>query len=149
MFIAHDPVRLLVAACLALVGARAAAAADDVSRWEGDARSSARLIAGSQPVAGTPPLRAGIEIKLKPGWHTYWRYPGDAGVPPQFDFKDSRNVKSIDVLWPAPQQLSEDGGVSIGYVGELIWPLRVVPQDPRKGVVLNVKLDYAICEKLC
>ena len=31
-------------------------------------------------------MRAGIEIRLKPGWHTYWRYPGDAGVPPRFDF---------------------------------------------------------------
>src|SRR5436305_4648750 len=149
MFIAHDPVRLLVAACLALVGARAAAAADDVSRWEGDARSSARLIAGSQPVAGTPPLRAGIEIRLKPGWHTYWRYPGDAGVPPQFDFGHSKNVKSVNVLWPAPQRLPEAGGISIGYEGDVIFPLRIVPQDPAKPVALSLTLDYAICEKLC
>jgi DsbC/DsbD-like thiol-disulfide interchange protein len=150
MFIAHDPVRLLVAACLALIGARAAAAADDVSRWEGDARSSARLIAGSQPVAGTAPLRAGIEIKLKPGWHTYWRYPGDAGVPPQFDFKASQNVKQIEVLWPAPERLAEVGGLTvIGYAHDLILPLRIVPQDRAKPVVLRVKLDYAVCEKLC
>src|SRR4051794_31349754 len=144
MFISHDPGRLLVAACLALVGARAAAAADDVSRWEGDARSSARLIAGSQPVGGTAPLRAGIEIKLKPGWHTYWRYPGDAGVPPQFDFKASSNVKDVRVLWPAPERLSEDGGVSIGYAHDVILPLQVVPQDASQPAILRLKLAYAV-----
>ena len=37
------------------------------------------------------------------GWHTYWRYPGDSGVPPQFNFAGSRNVKHVDVLWPAPR----------------------------------------------
>src|SRR5690242_3205073 len=60
------------------------AAADDASRWDGDARSAARLVAGTRGADAA--LRAGIEIRLKAGWHTYWRYPGDAGVPPQFDF---------------------------------------------------------------
>ncbi len=71
-------------------------------------RSAVRLIAGSQP-AGAAVIRAGIEIKLKPGWHTYWRYPGDAGVPPRFDFQGSKNVKAVEVLWPAPQRIPEAG----------------------------------------
>src|SRR5712691_9852030 len=78
-----DHVRLIAAASALLLGTGGAAAADDVSRWDGDARSAARLIAGSRPAGGTAMLRAGIAIRLKPGWHTYWRYPGDAGVPPQ------------------------------------------------------------------
>src|SRR5262249_16756156 len=94
-------------------------------------------------------LRAGIEIRLKAGWHTYWRYPGDAGVPPQFDFKQSQNVKQVVVLWPAPQRLSEDGGTSIGYINNLILPLRIAPLDRGKPVALRLKLNYAICEKLC
>jgi len=94
-------------------------------------------------------LRAGVEIKLGRGWHTYWRYPGDSGVPPQFDFGQSQNVKSVDVLWPAPQRLAEAGGVAIGYVNNVIFPLRIVPADAGKPVVLRLKLDYAICEKLC
>ena len=68
------------------------------------APSSDRGIAAAAPL---PFVRAGIEIRLKTGWHTYWRYPGDAGVPPQFDFAGSQNVKSVDVLWPAPQRLPE------------------------------------------
>src|SRR4051794_40175475 len=104
MFFTIDQVRLvaagcLVPACLVLMDTQAAAA-DDVSRWDGDARSAVRLIAGSQPAGSDAAmLRAGVEIRLKPGWHTYWRYPGDAGVPPQFDFKGSQNVKQVEVLW--------------------------------------------------
>jgi len=147
MMMASDPVRLTTAACVLLLAAGEALAADDVSRWEGDARSAARLIAGSQAKAGV--LRAGIEIRLKSGWHTYWRYPGDAGVPPQFDSNGSQNVKRVDLLWPAPQRISEAGGAAIGYTGDVIFPLQVVAQDAAKPVVLRIKLDYAICEKLC
>ncbi len=141
--------RLAGAAWALLVGTGAAPAADDVSRWDGDARSAARLIAASRPAGETTLLRAGIEIRLKAGWHTYWRYPGDAGVPPQFDFKGSQNVQGVEVLWPAPQRLPEDGGISIGYEHDMILPLRIVPQDRAKPVVLRLKLDYAVCEKLC
>jgi DsbC/DsbD-like thiol-disulfide interchange protein len=141
-------------AALLLQAGSVALAGDDVSRWDGDARSAARLIAGSQTAdAGTagsgPILRGGVEIRLKHGWHTYWRYPGDAGVPPLFNFKESQNVKSVEVLWPAPQRITEDGGTSIGYLADLIFPLRVVPQNAAKPVTLVLKLDYAICEKLC
>jgi DsbC/DsbD-like thiol-disulfide interchange protein len=95
------------------------------------------------------PLRAGIEIRLKGGWHTYWRYPGDAGVPPRFDFAGSQNVKSVDVKWPAPRPITEHGLTAIGYTGNMIWPLAVVPQDRTRPVTLRLKLDYAVCEKLC
>src|SRR6516165_5869439 len=54
-----------------------AGAAEDTSPWDGDARSAVRLIAGSA-VPGKA-VRAGVEIRLKSGWHTYWPYPGDAG----------------------------------------------------------------------
>src|SRR5436305_11589588 len=119
------------------------------SAWSGDTRSAIRLIAGSASSQAGGYRRAGVEIRLNPGWHTYWRYPGDAGVPPQFDFGHSKNVKSVNVLWPAPQRLPEAGGISIGYEGDVIFPLRIVPQDPAKPVALSLKLDYAICEKLC
>jgi DsbC/DsbD-like thiol-disulfide interchange protein len=146
-----DQVRLTAAACLLLAGMPAGGAAEDVSRWDGDVRSAARLVAGSPaPGGAAAQVRAGIEIRLKPGWHTYWRYPGDAGVPPQFDFKGSQNVKQVEVLWPAPERLPEVGGITvIGYEHDVILPLRIVPQDRSKPVALRLKLDYAICEKLC
>src|SRR5262245_14165544 len=66
-----------VSLCGLAAGITTAAAGDHASRWDGDARSAVRLIAGSAPVGTTAPLRAGVEIRLKSGWHTYWRYPGD------------------------------------------------------------------------
>jgi DsbC/DsbD-like thiol-disulfide interchange protein len=130
---------------LSLPGASVAAAAETASRWDGDARSAIRLIAGA-PGGGA---RAAIELRLKPGWHTYWRYPGDAGVPPKLDFAKSENVKAVTVLWPAPQRIEEEGLVAIGYTGDVVWPLAIVPQNPAKPVTLRLKLDYAVCEKLC
>ena len=94
-------------------------------------------------------LRAGVEIKIQPGWKTYWRYPGDSGVPPMFDFAASENVKSATVLWPAPVRFSDGAGHSIGYKGGVIFPLRVVPREPGKPVTLRLSLDYAVCETLC
>jgi DsbC/DsbD-like thiol-disulfide interchange protein len=132
-----------------LVAASHAAAAADASRWDGDGRNAMRLIAGSSPREGGTHLRAGIEIRLAPGWHTYWRYPGDAGVPPRFDFAGSQNVKAVDVHWPAPQRLPEEAVTVIGYTGNVILPLTIVPQDRAKPVMLRLKLDYAVCEKLC
>jgi DsbC/DsbD-like thiol-disulfide interchange protein len=131
---------------LSLIAAGNASAAEDASRWDGDSRSAVRLIAGS--AAGSV-LRAGVEIRLKSGWHTYWRYPGDAGVPPRFDFTGSQNVKAVDVLWPAPQPIPEHDLVTIGYTGDVILPLAVVPENGAKPVKLRLKLDYAVCATLC
>lgn len=140
--------RLTAGVCAALLWATGAAQAADVSHWDGDARSAVRLVAGSPPAAGAA-LRAGVEIKLKPGWHTYWRYPGDAGVPPRFDFGGSQNVKRALVLWPAPQRILQEGGSTIGYLGDVIFPLYVEALDAAKTALLRLKLDYAICEQLC
>jgi DsbC/DsbD-like thiol-disulfide interchange protein len=133
-----------------LLGVASAAEVPDASRWSGDARSAVRLIAGARPSESDGVVfRAGIEIRLAPGWKTYWRYPGDSGIPPTFDFKGSENVKTVTVLWPAPQRLPDAGGVSIGYKDTVILPLRIMPLESKKPAVLRLKLDYGVCEALC
>lgn len=141
-------VSIVLTACSLGAAFAGTAHAGDASAWSEDLRSSMRLIAGSN-AKDVPQLRAGIEIKMQPGWHTYWRYPGDAGVPPRFDFAGSENVKTAKVLYPAPQVHSDSGGQSLGYVDSVIFPVQVTPKDPGKPVKLRVKLDYAVCEKLC
>ncbi len=127
-----------------------AAHAADASPWDGDQRAAVRLIAGAQRGAGAATVhRAGIEIRLAPGWKTYWRYPGDSGIPPRFDLSASRNVKSVTVRYPAPQRLTDESGTSIGYKHGLVFPLDIVAQDATKPVALALKADYAICEKIC
>ncbi|MBV8513058.1 MAG: cytochrome C biogenesis protein [Xanthobacteraceae bacterium] len=130
-----------------LIAAHAHAA--DGSAWDGDARSAVRLIAGNTQSVGDAPLRAGIEIRLAPGWKTYWRYPGDSGVPPRFDFAGSTNVERATVEWPTPHRFDDGGGQSIGYSKGVVLPVQVQAKDATKPVTLRLKLEYAICEKLC
>jgi DsbC/DsbD-like thiol-disulfide interchange protein len=145
------PPRTLTIVTLALVSGVSATWAQDVTTWQRDAHAEARLIAGAMIKTRNPSfVRAGIEIRLDPGWKTYWRYPGDSGTPPTFDFSGSDNVKSATVLWPAPERFSDGGGGhSIGYLGEFVLPLRVVPVNAARVSALNVKLKYAICGTLC
>jgi DsbC/DsbD-like thiol-disulfide interchange protein len=124
--------------------------AADASQWSGDSHSGARLVAAQSRIeGGASILRAGVEIRLAQGWKTYWRYPGDSGVPPHFDFSGSDNVKAVTVAWPAPLRIADSEGVTIGYKQSVVFPLRIEPREPNKPVALRMKLDYAICEKIC
>src|SRR5690606_36141359 len=122
----------------------------EVVGWKRDQHSAVRLI-GGDPERGREGTiwRAGIEIALERGWKTYWRYPGDSGIPPRFNFSESTNVKDIKVLWPAPARFSDGAGMSIGYAERVVPPLRVRPRDQNQPVTIRLKLDYAVCEKLC
>lgn len=121
--------------------------AEDASPWQRDAHSAVRLLAGSR--SGTV-LLGGIAIQLQPGWHTYWRTPGDSGVPPRFDFSKSDNVEAVTVLWPAPRKFDDGaGGTSLGYIKHIVLPLRIVAKSADKPVTLRASINYAVCEKLC
>jgi DsbC/DsbD-like thiol-disulfide interchange protein len=142
----------LAAVTLALVSAGGATAhAQDATAWIQELHAAARLIAGAAVTdTSAKSLRAGIEVRLDPGWKTYWRDPGDSGTPPTFDFAESTNVKSVSIEWPAPMRFDDGaGGHSIGYHDHVIWPLRVAPKDASKPASLHVKLHYAVCGKLC
>jgi len=143
----HAHAAIIVAANLVVtVAVSRPVVAADASAWDGDQRAAVRLIAGAQRGAVH---RAGIEIRLAPGWKTYWRYPGDSGIPPRFDFSQSKNVKSVTVRYPAPHRLTDESGTSIGYKGGVVFPLDIVPQNAAQPVMLAVKADYAVCEKIC
>ena len=121
--------------------------ADDSSRWQRDTHSAVRLLAGSRS-GGV--LLGGIAFQLQPGWKTYWRTPGDSGVPPRFDFSKSDNVEAVTVLWPAPTKFDDGaGGHSLGYKQQVVLPLRIVAKSNDKPVTLRAAINYAVCEKLC
>lgn len=121
-----------------------------ISSWDGDSRSAARLVAGmTQTRDGKQIDRAGVEIRLAQGWKTYWRYPGDSGVPPHFDFSASENVKTVSVLWPAPQRFDDAEGATIGYKNNVVFPVQIERKEPEHPVILRMTLGYAICERLC
>src|SRR6202046_2797567 len=143
--------RLTIAAAAICFAGIPAARAQDASDWDAQPHAAARLIAGATgKTADANFLRAGIEIKLDPGWKTYWRDPGDSGVPPKLDVAGSDNVKSVTVLWPAPERFPDGaGGNSIGYLDHVILPLRITPQDAKEQSSLKLKLGYDICGNMC
>jgi DsbC/DsbD-like thiol-disulfide interchange protein len=123
------------------------ARAQDASPWQQDSHSAVRLLAGSRSGAV---LLGGIAIQLQPGWKTYWRTPGDSGVPPRFDFSKSDNVEAVTVLWPAPTKFDDGaGGNSLGYHDQVVLPLRIATKNADKPVTLRADINYAVCEKLC
>jgi DsbC/DsbD-like thiol-disulfide interchange protein len=123
------------------------ARAQDASPWQRDGHSAVRLLAGSRSGAV---LMGGIAFQLEPGWKTYWRTPGDSGVPPRFDFSKSENIEAVTVLWPAPMKFDDGaGGYSLGYHTQVVLPLRIVAKSADKPVTLRADINYAVCEKLC
>jgi DsbC/DsbD-like thiol-disulfide interchange protein len=132
-----------VALSLLLPVASAFAADAFSTDWALAAKSQARLIAGGGDLAG-------FEIALSPGAITYWRDPGEAGLPPTLDFSGSDNVASVELQFPAPKRIKEaDGGEAFGYDGSVVFPLRVKPRDPTKPATLKLTADFAVCEKVC
>ncbi len=92
---------------------------------------------------------AALRIRLAPGWKTYWRSPGDAGIPPQFDWTGSDNLRSVRFHWPNPEVHEINGMRSIGYYGELILPMEVFPSDPAAPIRLRADIDIGVCEDIC
>src|SRR6201994_1724713 len=143
------PPRLLAALAAGALAAGLAteARAQDASPWVKDGHSAVRLLAGSRSGAV---LLGGIAIELQPGRHTYWRTPGDSGVPPRFDFSKSENIEAVTILWPAPTKFADGaGGTSLGYQKQVALPLRIVAKNAKKPVTLRADINYAVCEKLC
>src|SRR6516162_99078 len=121
--------------------------AEDASPWQRDGHSAVRLLAGSRSGAV---LLGGIAFQLQSGWKTYWRTPGDSGVPPRFDFSKSDNIEAVTVLWPAPTKFDDGaGGHSLGYHDQVVLPLRIVAKNVDKPVTLRADINYAVCENLC
>jgi DsbC/DsbD-like thiol-disulfide interchange protein len=92
---------------------------------------------------------AALRIRLAPGWKTYWRSPGDGGIPPQFNWSGSANLRSVRFHWPSPEVYEINGMRSIGYYDELILPMEIHPSDPAAPIRLRADVDIGVCEDIC
>lgn len=92
---------------------------------------------------------AAIRMQLSPGWKTYWRSPGDAGIPPHFDWSGSENVQSVGVTWPAPVVFLTAGMRTIGYTGDLVLPIALAPRKAGTPIRLNAIVDIGVCSDIC
>ena len=133
---------VVVAFPLFLASAQAA-----VGPWVSDGKARVRLIAAGIDASGQ--LRGGLEIELDPGWHTYWRSPGDSGIAPTIDFAGSRNLGPVEIAFPVPERLDDGYSVTNIYKGSVLLPLTARLIDPAAGADLSLKLDIGVCAEVC
>ena len=98
---------------------------------------NARLIIAKNGVApGASSLSIGLHLQLGKDWKTYWRSPGEIGIPPSIDWTGSENVANVDFLWPAPERFTAFGIENFGYHNEVVFPLWIRLSDPGEPVRL-------------
>lgn len=90
-----------------------------------------------------------LRLQLEPGWKTYWRSPGDAGVPPRFDWQGSQNMGTVTIHWPRPEAIESGGERTLGYHDQLVLPLEIAPATPGKPVALQAEVDFGLCLDIC
>jgi DsbC/DsbD-like thiol-disulfide interchange protein len=89
----------------------------------------------------------GIRIEMDEGWKTYWRMPGEAGIPPDFTWKSSVPA-NIEVLYPVPGRLADASGEAVGYQHEVIFPA-IVNAGAANEVTLDLSMFFAVCRDIC
>lgn len=92
---------------------------------------------------------AGLRLRLADGWKTYWRAPGDAGIPPQFDWSRARNIASAALTWPTPGVYEQNGMRSIGYTGDVVIPIHLTPRTAGRAMRMRVDVSIGICAEVC
>ena len=107
----------------------------------------AALIPGWQQADGSHVV--GLLLDLAPGWKTYWRSPGDAGIPPRFDWAGSRNIAGLRALWPTPEAMDQNGMTSIGYPGDVVIPLMIRPESTGGEMRLTGRMELGVCKDVC
>lgn len=118
-----------------------------VGDWQQGEQARARLIAGG--IDGSGRLSAALEIALPAGWKTYWRTPGDAGVPTTADFAGSTNVGPVTVSFPVPTRDDDGYAVTNVYDDGVQLPLTATIADPKKPATLDVDLKLGVCQQVC
>lgn len=107
----------------------------------------ATLLPGWRTESGS--RMAALHLRLAPEWKTYWRSPGDSGIPPQFDWTGSENLASVRVHWPRPQLHDAGGTTSFGYWNDFVLPIELIARDPAQPVTLRARVALGVCLDIC
>lgn len=111
-----------------------------------------RLIAERAAVAPGAPFTLAVELKTRPGWHTYWLNPGDSGLAPTLNWRLPEGVRLVHVAFPAPDRIEEEGLVSLGYTNQ-VWLLADFATDAKladaQRLEVGVSVDWMVCRDVC
>jgi thiol:disulfide interchange protein DsbD len=137
---------LLLAALLICPGQTSA------QMFQGHNLVQASLIADTTAIVPGQPFTAGLLLKMAPSWHSYWRYPGDAGIPTEIKWHLPQGWKAGPMQWPIPLKLNEPGDIQIyGYHDEVLLMMQLTPpaRIAEKSVHLAGDADWLVCAKIC
>ncbi|MBE5691371.1 MAG: hypothetical protein EGQ34_00445, partial [Sutterella sp.] len=143
--------------CAAGLSAHAAASdgwinAIDAAKGSGKQTPHVMVDLVSAKTALTPQAVNQLAVRFthEEGWHTYWRMPGDAGLPPEFTFTLPGDLKATDPLFPLPERTITSGLTSFGYGGTTLFPFRVeVPRGAYGNATLKLHVEYLACREMC
>ncbi|UEM02928.1 thioredoxin family protein [Skermanella rosea] len=117
--------------------------------WQATETVEGRLVAAVDGAGSLDSVPIGLHLKMKPGWKTYWRSPGDAGLPPQLAWDGSANLAGTDMRWPAPHRFTLFGIETFGYDGEVVFPIAARPAEPGRPLDLRASVDLLVCSDIC
>ena len=92
---------------------------------------------------------AALRVRLADGWKTYWRSPGEAGIPPSLDWRGSGNLTGVTFHWPVPEVFETSGMQTIGYSQELVLPMSLTPSRAGEPITLTGKVNLGVCKDVC
>jgi len=147
------PSALGVVPAIALVAALAAASS---ARADGppDPKDlvKAELVAETASLAPASTLWVDLHLAIKPGWHVYWRNPGDSGLPTTIDWRLPSGFSAGNISWPVPERFVQSGIGNYGYAGsaDLLVPISV-PKEVTTGdvAVLAADASWLVCAEIC
>ena len=109
------------------------------------------LVADRTAAVAGQPLSVGLLIRHDPHWHTYWRNPGDSGLPTRLDLTLPEGWTAAGIAWPMPQRIFIGPLANYGYEGDLLLPVALnVPASLAAGrVTLSGKASWLMCKDVC
>jgi thiol:disulfide interchange protein/DsbC/DsbD-like thiol-disulfide interchange protein len=120
--------------------------------YQGRQLVHADALANVSAIVPGEPFLVGVRLKMEPRWHTYWKYPGDAGIPTDIKWQLPEGWRVGDIQWPIPLKLEEPGDILIyGYHDEVLLIQQVTPPKDLTGASANLsaKVSWLVCEKIC
>jgi DsbC/DsbD-like thiol-disulfide interchange protein len=112
----------------------------------------AELVSEVESIQPGRPFWLGLHLKMEPGWHTYWKNPGDSGLPTRLTWKLPDGFEADPIEWPYPKPFSQGPVTSYGYERDVLLPVRVTSRaslTPGQPVTLAARADWLECREQC
>ncbi len=139
---------LLLLGCVGVFLSDAAKAAESESF--SNPAVTARLISAEDGIApGATSVSLGLALEYGEGWKGYWRTPGEVGLAPEINWSGSTNLKSAELLWPAPERFEAFGIENFGYSNQVVLPIRARLEDAGNPLELRARVSLLTCSTVC